>query len=64
LALPDGAELGAAIAAHPDIEMALAVYEAAMFPRSHSAAADAHDILALCLNDRPPRPRRFLHQRA
>jgi len=55
LAMLDGAELGQAIAAHPDdIEAALAAYEEALFPRSQSAAADAHRTLALCLDDRAP----------
>nr|WP_249792456.1 NAD(P)/FAD-dependent oxidoreductase [Bradyrhizobium sp. BRP22] len=55
LAMLDGAELGAAIAAHPDvIEAAIAAYEATMFPRSESAAADAHQILAVLLGDRAP----------
>jgi 2-polyprenyl-6-methoxyphenol hydroxylase-like FAD-dependent oxidoreductase len=55
LAMFDGAELGKAIAAHPDdIEAALAVYEAAMFPRNESFAADAREILELCLGDRAP----------
>src|SRR3984885_11524902 len=55
LAMFDGAELAKAIVAQPhDIEGALAAYEAAMFPRSASAAADAHQTLALCLNDRAP----------
>ena len=55
LAMFDGAELGKAIAAHPlDIEAALTAYEAALFPRRQSAAADAHDILKLCLGDRAP----------
>ncbi|MGY3682609.1 FAD-dependent oxidoreductase [Streptomyces sp. TE33382] len=45
LAMQDGAELGAALAAHPDdIRIALAEYEQAMFPRSAAAAAAvAHD---------------------
>jgi 2-polyprenyl-6-methoxyphenol hydroxylase-like FAD-dependent oxidoreductase len=55
LAMFDGAELGQAIAAHPgDTEAALVAYEAAMFPRSESFAADAHEILELCLGDRAP----------
>jgi 2-polyprenyl-6-methoxyphenol hydroxylase-like FAD-dependent oxidoreductase len=55
LAMFDGAELGKAIAAHPlDIEAALTAYEAALFPRSQSAAAGAHEILELCLGDRAP----------
>jgi 2-polyprenyl-6-methoxyphenol hydroxylase-like FAD-dependent oxidoreductase len=55
LAMFDGAELGQAIAAHPgDTEAALTAYEAAMFPRSESFAADAHEILELCLGDRAP----------
>ncbi|WP_328396851.1 FAD-dependent oxidoreductase [Nocardia sp. NBC_00416] len=55
LAMFDGAELGKAIAAHPGaIEAALTAYEAALFPRSESEAADAHSILELCLGDRAP----------
>jgi 2-polyprenyl-6-methoxyphenol hydroxylase-like FAD-dependent oxidoreductase len=55
LAMFDGAELGLAIAAHPDdIEAALKAYEEALFPRSESAAVDAHLILGLCLGDRAP----------
>ncbi|MEU8724176.1 MULTISPECIES: NAD(P)/FAD-dependent oxidoreductase [Streptomyces] len=43
LAMLDGAELGMAIATHPDdIEQALADYESRMFPRSRQAAAAAH----------------------
>jgi 2-polyprenyl-6-methoxyphenol hydroxylase-like FAD-dependent oxidoreductase len=42
----DGAELGAALAAHPgDTEAALAAYEAAMFPRSAAATLDAVRLL-------------------
>lgn len=45
LALYDGAELGKAIAAHPDdIETALTEYEQAMFVRSIAANAEAHDL--------------------
>jgi 2-polyprenyl-6-methoxyphenol hydroxylase-like FAD-dependent oxidoreductase len=55
LAMFDGAELGQAIAAHPgDIEAALTAYEAALFPRNEAFAADAHEILDLCLGDRAP----------
>jgi 2-polyprenyl-6-methoxyphenol hydroxylase-like FAD-dependent oxidoreductase len=55
LAMFDGAELGKAIAAHPDdLEAALTAYEAALFPRSASAAADAHVILGACLDERAP----------
>jgi 2-polyprenyl-6-methoxyphenol hydroxylase-like FAD-dependent oxidoreductase len=55
LAMLDGAQLGAAIVAHPDdLESALAAHEAAMFPRSATAAADAHQTLALCLDQRAP----------
>jgi 2-polyprenyl-6-methoxyphenol hydroxylase-like FAD-dependent oxidoreductase len=55
LAMLDGAELGKAIAAHPDdIEAALTAYEEALFPRSESEYADAYEILDLCLGDRAP----------
>jgi flavin-dependent dehydrogenase len=55
LAMLDGAELGNAIAAHPDdIEAALTAYEKALFPRSESEAADAYQILEVCLGDRAP----------
>ena len=35
-------------------EAAFAAYEAAMFPRSASEAAAAHQVLALCLGERGP----------
>ncbi|BCG86960.1 monooxygenase [Mesorhizobium sp. 113-3-9] len=55
LAMFDGAELGKAIAAHPgDIEAALTAYEQAMFPRSKTAAVDAHQILELLIGDSAP----------
>jgi len=55
LAMFDGAELAAAIAANPgDIEAALAGFEAAMFPRSQAAAADAHRILEIGLGEHAP----------
>lgn len=53
LAMFDGSELGVALAAHPnDIEAALTACEEAMFARSAAEAADAHEILDLCLGDR------------
>jgi 2-polyprenyl-6-methoxyphenol hydroxylase-like FAD-dependent oxidoreductase len=55
LAMFDGAELGKAIAAHPDdTEAALTGYEQTLFPRSESEYADAYEILDLCLGDRAP----------
>jgi len=55
LAMFDGAELGKAIAAHPDdVEAALTAYEEALFPRSESAAAEAHRNHALLFDDRAP----------
>ena len=55
LAMLDGAELGKAIATHPDdIGTAIATYEAALFPRAEAAAADAKHILDLCLGEQAP----------
>ena len=46
LAMLDGAELGLAIAAHPDsTEFALAAYETNLFPRSAAAAAESAENL-------------------
>lgn len=36
------------------VEAALTAYEAALFPRSARAAADAHRILDLCVGDSAP----------
>ena len=53
-AMQDGAELGRAIAAHPDdVEVALAEYEQAMFPRAAAEAA-GEDIYDLMLGDDAP----------
>jgi 2-polyprenyl-6-methoxyphenol hydroxylase-like FAD-dependent oxidoreductase len=55
LAMLDGAELGAALAAHPDeVETALAGYERALFPRSAEAAAEAAANLELCFRADAP----------
>lgn len=55
LAMLDGAELGRALAAQPgDVEAALAGFEAAMFARREAEAADAHEILDLCLGESAP----------
>jgi 2-polyprenyl-6-methoxyphenol hydroxylase-like FAD-dependent oxidoreductase len=54
-AMLDGAELGQAIAAHPDdVEVALAGYEQALFPRAAAEAGD-EDIYGLMLGDDAPR---------
>jgi 2-polyprenyl-6-methoxyphenol hydroxylase-like FAD-dependent oxidoreductase len=53
-AMQDGAELGQAIAAHPDdVEVALAEYEQAMFPRA-AAQAQGEDIYDIMLGDDAP----------
>ncbi|MFD5630930.1 FAD-dependent oxidoreductase [Streptomyces sp. NPDC127072] len=55
LAMYDGAELGKAIAAHPDdVEAALTAYERALFPRSAAEAADAVELNELMLGDNAP----------
>jgi 2-polyprenyl-6-methoxyphenol hydroxylase-like FAD-dependent oxidoreductase len=56
LAMYDGAELGKAIAAHPeDIEAALSEYEQALFPRAAEAATEAARDFELCVGDDTPR---------
>ena len=53
LAMFDGAELGLAIAAHPeDIEAALAVYEEALFRRGEASAAESADSLDNMFSER------------
>ncbi len=55
LAMLDGAELGTAMAEHPDdIESAFAAYEAKLFPRSTAEAVDAHELVAMCLGATAP----------
>lgn len=55
LAMLDGAELGQAIAAHPDdLEAALAAYEAPMFARAAQAAAGADAVLEACFGADAP----------
>lgn len=55
MAMVDGAELGQAIAAHPnDVEAALTAYEQALFPRYEQAAKAADKIVDLMLGDRAP----------
>jgi 2-polyprenyl-6-methoxyphenol hydroxylase-like FAD-dependent oxidoreductase len=52
LAMLDGAELGAAIAAHPgDIEGALTAYEQKMFPRSAATAAEGAALNQVLMSD-------------
>ena len=55
LAMFDGAELGKAIAAHPnDVETALAEYEQALFPRSAQFAAESDRNHKLLFGDNTP----------
>ncbi|MFC8798090.1 FAD-dependent oxidoreductase [Promicromonospora sp. NPDC057138] len=54
-AMLDGAELGGAIAAHPDdVEAAFAVYEEMMFHRSEAEAVAAHETIDLIFGDGAP----------
>ncbi|TNC18898.1 FAD-dependent oxidoreductase [Amycolatopsis alkalitolerans] len=56
LAMTDGAELGLALAKNPgDTEAALAVHEAAMFPRAEESARDSAQGLELCFAPDAPR---------
>jgi len=55
LAMFDGAELGQAIATHPDdMEAGLRLYESALFPRSATAAAEAARNLRVMFDDAAP----------
>jgi 2-polyprenyl-6-methoxyphenol hydroxylase-like FAD-dependent oxidoreductase len=55
LAMFDGAELGKAIAASSgDVEAALIAYEKELFPRSASEAAEAEEVLKVCLGPNAP----------
>ncbi|ATB36983.1 FAD-dependent oxidoreductase [Cystobacter fuscus] len=55
LAMYDGAELGKAIAAHPDdVEVALTEYEQAMFPRGTKAATEGTQLHELLFGDNAP----------
>lgn len=55
LAMYDGAELGKAVAAHPDdVEAAFKAYEEDLFPRSASAAAEAARNLRLFFDENSP----------
>ncbi|WLW57340.1 FAD-dependent oxidoreductase [Streptomyces sp. YU58] len=55
LAMYDGAELGNALAAHPDdIEAALTAYEQALFPRSAAAAVESSHVHAMILDADAP----------
>ncbi|MGW0946573.1 FAD-dependent oxidoreductase [Streptomyces sp. NPDC002623] len=55
LAMYDGAELGKALAAHPDdVEAALTEYENAMFPRSAEAAVEGAELYRLMYGDDSP----------
>ncbi|QUQ67702.1 FAD-dependent oxidoreductase [Kutzneria sp. CA-103260] len=55
LAMQDGAELGQAIAAHPDdVEAALTRYEQGMFARAAAVEADDDDIYPIMFGDDAP----------
>ncbi|MBA2679764.1 MAG: FAD-dependent monooxygenase [Ktedonobacteraceae bacterium] len=55
LAMLDGAELAEALLAHPDdVEIALASYEAAAFPRSEATAAEANSNLSVSFRPNAP----------
>ncbi|HEY0238417.1 MAG TPA: NAD(P)/FAD-dependent oxidoreductase [Friedmanniella sp.] len=52
LAMLDGADLGVALASHPDdVEAALAAYEQVMFPRSAASAAEGAELSAVIFGE-------------
>ncbi|MYX76301.1 FAD-dependent monooxygenase, partial [Streptomyces sp. SID3915] len=55
LAMQDGAELGQALAAHPDaVEAALTAHEQSMFARVAAAEADDDDFYTIMIDDHAP----------
>lgn len=57
LAMIDGADLAAALVAHPgDLEAALAAYEPAMFARARSSAQESADSLDMMFAAESPQP--------
>lgn len=57
LALIDGADLGRALAAHPDdTEAALALYEKRLFPRAEGAARQSAEGLEIIFHEKAPGP--------
>jgi 2-polyprenyl-6-methoxyphenol hydroxylase-like FAD-dependent oxidoreductase len=55
LAMLDGAELGQALAAHPDdVEAALTAYEQALFPRSAEEAVESARDFEICFGATTP----------
>ena len=55
LAMIDGADLAAAIIAHPDLDGAVSAYEKKMFPRGAKSAKGSSNGLAMLFNDQAPK---------